>query len=190
MRRRYRRRTGAHYVSRGHSMFGGTGWLFADLLLALAMAFLLATTVGATPPKQPPKPPATVRPTPSPTASRPKQSPPPLQLDPVHIEFAIADPAGLAAGNRSDVTAVRNVILQQTNRIKDRSAGIVLLFGGDGNGTTYPTYEDVDQGVENVLKSLSGTGPLFHQETHYVAFLNQGSPDQFSMDVYLFAGAD
>jgi len=55
MRRRYQRRTAVRYSTSGHSLFGGTGWLFADLLLALALAFLLATTVGSAPPKTPPK---------------------------------------------------------------------------------------------------------------------------------------
>lgn len=105
MRRRYRRRTTASYGSSGHSMFGGTGWLFADLLLALALAFLLATTVGSTPPKPAPKPTPTVHPTPKPTSSKVKKQQPVLQLDPVHITFTIADPTGLADGSPSAIAA-------------------------------------------------------------------------------------
>jgi hypothetical protein len=163
-------------------LFGGTGWLFADLLLALALAFLLATTVSITPPPKPPHP--VVHPTPRP-GSHPKQ-PPPLELDPVHITFNISDPAGLAAGSTSAVAAVRATILRKTRGIKTRSAGIVLLFGG--NGSQYPTWDQVDQGVENVLKRISATGSLFHQQTRYKHFLNIVSPSQFSMDVYLFSG--
>jgi hypothetical protein len=180
MRRKYQRRTGARYGASGHALFGGTGWLFADLLLALALAFLLATTVGGTPPKTVPK----VPPTPPPSSS--KQSPP-LQLDPVHITFNIGDPGGLAAGSSSAVAAVRAIILQKTSGIKTRSAGIVLLFGGNGDESSYPTWEQVDKGVKNVLNSLSSAGLLFHPGTRYVPFLNIGSPNQFSMDVYLFS---
>jgi hypothetical protein len=185
MQRRYQRRTAAHYGTSGHSMFGGTGWLFADLLLALALAFLLATTVGSTPPKTTPKAhptvPATHKP---PPVSHPKQVPT-LELDPVHIAFTIADPAGLAEGSSSAVAAVRATIQQEIRGIKNRSAGIVLLFGG--NGAEYPNYSQLDQGVENVLKSLSGPGQLFHPGTRYRPFLNLGDPSQFNMDVYLFS---
>lgn len=178
MRRSYQRRTAARYGTSGHSLFGGAGWLFADLLLALAMAFLLATTVGSPPPKTPPKALPTHK-----QGSHPKQSPP-LELDPVHIAFTIADPTGLATGSSSAVAAVRATILQKIGGIKSRNAGIVLLFGSD---SSYPSYEQVDQDVENILKSLSGTGPLFHQETRYVSFLSLLGPSQFSMDVYLFS---
>jgi hypothetical protein len=181
MQRRYRRRTATHYDTSGHLLFGRTGWLFADLLLALALVFLLATTVGAVPP-------APTHSTPKPTGSSPAQ-PPPLQLDPVHITFTIADPVGLASGSPSAIAAVRATILKMTSGIKERSAGIVLLFGGNGNGAQDPPWEQVDQGVENVLKSLSGTGQLFHQETRYMPFLNIASPSQFAMDIYLFAEA-
>jgi hypothetical protein len=174
MRRRYQRRTDARYNASGHSLFGGTGWLFADLLLALALAFLLATTVGSTPPKTPPRH--------KPDSSHPKQSPP-LEVDPVHITFTIADPAGLVTGSSSAFATVRATILRKTHGIKSRSAGIVLLFGSN---SSYPTYEQVDQGVEKILKSLSGTGPLFHRGTRYVQFLSLRGPDQFSMSVYLF----
>lgn len=186
MQRRYQRRTAAHYGASGHSMFGVTGWLFADLLLALALAFLVATTVGSgTSSKTIPKATSTPQATHKPQAVRPKKTPP-LQLDPVNITFTIADPAGLAEGSPSAVAAVRGTILQEIRGIKHRSAGIVLLYGGDG--ATYPTYFEVDQGVENVLKSLSGPGQLFHQGTRYRPFVNHGVvPSQFSMDIYLFS---
>lgn len=182
MQRRYRRRTAAHYGSSGHSMFGGTGWLFADLLLALALAFLLATTVGsATSIKATPKTVPTVHPTHKP---RQASQPPPLELDPVHVTFNIADPTGLATGSPSAVAAIRTTILQKTRGIKNRSAGIVLLFGG--NGSEYPSWMQVDQGVEKVLESLSSPGQLFHPGTRYRPFLNLSDASQFSMDIYLF----
>jgi hypothetical protein len=180
MRRRYQRRTAVRHSTSGHFLFGGTGWLFADLLLALALAFLLATTVGSLPPKTPPH--HRPSPSPSPSGSHPKQ-PPALELDPVSITFTIADPAGLVAGSSTAVAAVRGTILQKIGGIKDRNAGIVLLYGSNESS---PGYEQVDEAVENILKGLSGAGPLFHQQTRYRSFLNLHSPDEFSMDVYLF----
>lgn len=180
MRRKYQRRTAVRHSTSGHFLFGGTGWLFADLLLALALAFLLATTVGSAP-KPPPLHRPTPSPSPSPSGSHPKQ-PPPLELDPVSITFTIADPAGLVTGSSTAVAAVRSTILQKIGGIKGRSAGIVLLYGSDQSSN----YEAVDEAVENILKGLSGVGPLFHQQTRYRSFLNLRSPDQFSMDVYLF----
>jgi hypothetical protein len=184
MRKKYRRRTGIQYGDSGHSLFGVTGWLFADLLLALALAFLLATTVGSTPPKTP-KPQKSVRVTHTPVPTHTKQ-PPPLQLTPVHITFSIADPVGLADGSKTAVNAVRNTIIQKIRGIRNRSAGIVLLFGG--YNSQYPTYEQMDQEVENVLKSLSSTDSLFHRETQYQSFLNLVSAGTFVMDIYLFSG--
>jgi hypothetical protein len=178
MRKNYQRRTAARYSTSGHPFFGGAGWLFADLLLALALAFLLATTVGTPPPK---KPPTTSQP--HNPGSHPKQ-PVPLVLVPHRITFTIADPAGLVTGSPSAIAAVRASILRKTHKIRFRSAGIVLLFGSN---SPYPTYEQVDQQVEKILKSLSTTGSLFHQRTRYRRFLSLHGANQFSMDVYLLS---
>jgi len=154
-------------------MFGVTGWLFADLLLALALAFLLATTIGHKLPKPRPTP------TPSPT---PTELRAPLELTPVHITFTITDPDGLVAGSPSAIDAVRATILQKTKKINSRSAGIVLLYGSN----SFPSYEQLDQSVEKILTGLSSTEPLF-QETRYRSFLSLHGLNTFSMDIYLFS---
>lgn len=102
--------------------FGATGWLFADLLLALAMVFLVASPSGenfnpiATPP-----PPCTPTPAPKPA------------LNTRSMEITVTyDPAAIPSAQ----SQVRSAITKQFKtkypgqQLEQSHAGLVILFGG------------------------------------------------------------
>ena len=180
MRTRSRRRADQPGHS-GHSLFGSTGWLFADLMLAIAMAFLVATTVGTT---SPPKPPA-----PSPSASKSptvKKPQPALDLKYVTINLKI-NPAGLLSGSSSAISAIRQQV-RGSPGLSSRRAGLVLLFGGDpqDNPASYKQAQDLDMAVWKILQGLGQENFVF-QVAVSRDFVNIGAPTTaFQMNIYLF----
>src|SRR6476660_9359800 len=104
---------------RGSSV-ASAGWLFADLLLVLAMLFLAANTMGIHPP--PPVVHVTPTPTPSPT---PKIL---AQLDPKYVSVPIS--VSRAAFLKNDPAAIQLVEQTIFSHIpKGRSVGLVIAYG-------------------------------------------------------------
>lgn len=178
MRRRYRRRPSARYGNGGHAIFGGTGWLFADLLLALALAFLLANTVGAQPPK------------PSPTTSTShkdkakKAGHPEAALDLKYIDITVHDVNSYAAagGSPSAIAPILSAIRKE-GHLNGRSAGLVLLFDGDDGGG-FPQWETLDM---KVWKFLKGQDTSLFKVAVPRYFLQTGGPSStVELQVYLF----
>lgn len=182
MRRRTRSWSSGQGGDVGHSFFGGTGWLFADLMVALAVVFLVATTVGF---PAPPKLAAAHHPAPKkPTAKHPEAA---LDLNFVRITITNLDYNGLLNNSPTAINSVRNAILRNA-RVKSRRAGLVLLF--DGANSQDPLGQalalQVDGKVRRILRSLGAQNILF-QVAVYRNFLNLGEqPGNFYMDVYLF----
>ncbi len=166
----------------GHSFFGGTGWLFADLMVALAVVFLVATTVGF---PAPPKPAAAHHPAPGkPAAKHPEAA---LDLNPVTIKITNLDYNGLLNNSPTVINSVRNAIRGNAG-VRSRQAGLVLLF--DGANSQDPSDQalaiDVDRKVQRILRSLGAQNILF-QVAVYRNFLDLTEPpSNFHMDVYLF----
>jgi hypothetical protein len=173
----------------GNIVFGTFGWLFADLMFALAIAFLVATTVG-----QPPRPVA-LRPTPSPSASptpspsaTPSPSPsstqePVLELMPVEMTLPV-DWVGLLNGNRSASDGLQRQI-RGDQRLFGRRAGLVLTFGG-AQGVSYATAINIANRADDAMTALGATGFVF-QGTVYRPFLGLNAPPgTLVVDIYLF----
>ena len=155
MRRRTRPRPPWQGESTGHSFFGGTGWLFADLMVALTMVFLVATTVGF-----PAKPAAAHRPAPN-QSPAPKKPEPALDLTPVKVTISNFDYNGLLSNSPGAINSVRNSVLKDS-RLKSREAGLILLFGGAGpNDSDEVTALKIDKKVQAVLNSLTKKSVLF-----------------------------
>ncbi len=190
MRTRNRWQT-AQRSDSGQSLFGGTGWLFADLMLAIGMAFLVAATLGFPPPahtpphqnqKHPGTPPVTKPPLPA------------LDFSYVTINLNV-DPAGLAGNKPTAIASVRNQILG-SGELKSRCAGqpeagcvgLVLLFGGDPDSTTeaYSYAQSLDAAMWNVLEGL-GQEKLYFQRAINRNFVNIGAPaTAFELNIYVF----
>jgi hypothetical protein len=165
----------------GNVMFGTIGWLFADLMLALALAFIVATTVGQPLPAATKTP--TVTPSPTPTPSTTKANEPALELTPVEINLGI-DPQLLLANDPNTVGVLWQQI-QSDPRLAGRRAGLVEIFGGAND------KEDSDRGmriadtVKGVLSGFGAGGSLFGGSV-YVSFINLKGPEVLSLHIYLF----
>lgn len=124
-----------------------SGWLYADLLLGLAMLFFVFNTVGVEPPAEldSPRPTPTASPTLTPTLTptafaeatktptpRPTNTPvPPNVLSPEAFEFSFRVNADrLLQGDKSEQDRVRQEIRSALNQyVGKRKAGFVLTFG-------------------------------------------------------------
>lgn len=182
MRRKTRSRRPGQGSDSGQSFFGGTGWLFADLMVALAMVFLVATVGFRTPPAKP-------KPVPSPTPVKthaPKKPIPALELQPVKVTVSNLDYNGLLNNSSGAVNSVRNAILK-THRLDARKAGLVLLFGGAGPSDSQEAIaRRLDAKVQSILTGQSGKNGLF-QGAVFVPYSDAGGTQStFQMSIYLF----
>lgn len=170
----------------GPAFFGMTGWLFADLLLALAVIFLVANTVAHVP-----APPPT--PTPTPLATATPAPPNVLDLDYIIVQLTQVDYAGLHQKNPGAIEAIERQIITDP-RLMGKCAGLVLSFGGsvgESNGIGTQAATDVD---EIVLPRLGKTD---HKDfrTFAVAisrpFFAPTKPvGSIELDVYVYKTAD
>jgi hypothetical protein len=190
MRTISRRRVGFRANS-GHLLFGGTGWLFADLMVAIAMAFLVASTVGF-----PPVPHKAVKHQPHPPSHHVVKPPQPaLDFGYVTIMLTI-DPAALVNHDPSIAASVRSQI-RENPKLKAKCAeepgpgcvGLVLLFGGDPQITLASAYsyaETLDTAMGNVLQGL-GQHNFYFRRAIYRNFVNYGAETTtFELQVYVF----
>lgn len=181
-RSRFQRRKGLFISS--------VGWLFADLLLALAMIFLLANTVSI--------PRTTPTPTPgslsmlTPTPTLPPDS---LQLDParVRLVLSIDDPDALLAGNQGTKGKLADEIKSQITALglQGRRGGLALAYGGAGGSMDGITKaQDLAGKVYEVLDSLGQQRFVFCKTVHYdnLFALDRG-PDIALLDIYLFVSS-
>ncbi len=156
------------------------GWLFADLLLALAVLFLLANTVGS-PLKPKPIPKETVvTPTPIPT-----QLP---RLELTFHEFKInIDPNALLNDSQSAINAVKQGVRAQAF-LRGRSAGLVIAYGGAPDTSQIGRAQAIAGKAYNVLKMLGKEGFAFTRASYYSSLFSLYSSDTtVVLDVYLFA---
>lgn len=181
MHRRTRPRPPWQGESTGNSFFGGTGWLFADLMVALTMVFLVATTVGF---------PALTKPAGAHRSAHHKSQAlkkpePALELHPVTVPINL-DYNGLLSNSQGAVNSVLKSVLDDP-RLKSREAGLILLFGGAGpDDSNEGTALEIDSKVQAILSSLNKKSVLF-QVAVYRPFLNpHEEPSSFHMDIYLF----
>lgn len=172
-RRRLRSGRGRSDAS-GTSVFGSAGWLFADLMLALVMAFLVANTVGR--PPDPPPPPA------------PAPAPPPAPAPVLDLEYVparlVVDPDAL---HRKDPAAIESVRaqLRGDQRLASRRAGLVLSFGGANDGNNARAIQAAND-VADVMSGLGAEGYVFTGAV-YRPFLALNEPrDVVEVDVYVF----
>lgn len=186
MRGRYQRRTAARPGSSGHSMFGGTGWLFADLLLALALTFLLAAAV--TPPTHKtaarPRPPATATPRPKPKPTVTPKAKPPLDLNYVDVPNVSINAAAILNGDQAALAPVISAITRNS-KLRGQRAGLVLLFEGDDGGSFQ--WQKLDAAAWQLLKKSGQVSSLL-QVARVRDFENVGLPSSdFELQFYLFS---
>jgi hypothetical protein len=183
-----RQRRAARASYSGNVIFGGTGWLFADLMLALAMLFIAATSAGTAPSSQAPPP---TKPTPSPPVTRgpqvtasPTMAPKrPLDLTPVTVTLNI-DPNAVLNGDHGQADAIRKAVLTD-HRLAGRQAGLVILFGG--GDVDSGDYKKLDPMIWSFLTGPgSSTGMFFSAAVDPLEYGGGGPLTQFQLKIYLW----
>lgn len=153
------------------------GWLFADLLLVLAMLFLAANTMGIHPP--PPLP------TPTPVTPTPNILP---QLEQSYHRFPIrVDTTALLAGDRNAANSVMHQI-QSQGFLQGRSVGLIIAYGGAPSVAQIGRAESVATKVYGLVQRLGGQDATFSNTRHYdPLYILGGNANTISIDIFLFA---
>jgi hypothetical protein len=159
--------------SRTRDIMALGGWLFADLLLALAMLFF-TTSVDVKS--------LSTTPTPMPTP----KSPPRLALKQIRIHLTID-----ANGVLQNVPGAVNNIKQQMRRqafLRGRSVGFVIAYGGAHTVDQINTALTLAQKVYGILKNLGREWSVFSRASYYdPLYLLGGDLNIVTLDIYLFA---
>ncbi len=166
-----RRKSGLNEASR--TMFGSTGWLFADLMLAIAMAFLVANTVGAHTPQHKHR------------VIRTKQvcSPPALNRDhAVQVNLTVDD-VGLLSHSRSAQASIGQQV-RSHQALTGKSAGFVIIYAGNADTGTYAIM--IDRHIKGVLIALGKKHYVFQNAVYLNEQLINGPPTQAQLEIYLF----
>ncbi len=150
------------------------GWLFADLLLALAMLFLAANTIAI-------KPTLKATPTAAPTTL------PRLELN-YHTLVLNVDSNGLLNNSQSAIDNVKQQVRHLLSPYKNRRAGLVLAYGGAPTDNDIRTALKVAGKVEDILKTFEQENFVFVKTVYHEPYHNLGvSLDNVTLEVYLFA---
>jgi len=170
--------------NRRGSLLISVGWLFADMLLALAVLFLAANTLA--PRHLPVKatPTATTTPTPTPTPSA-------LLLDKQKVTLTISgnNPGELIAGNPAAIRYLEQQIKAQLTRLRlqHRRAGIAIAYGGADNDSQIDQGTAVAQEVYHVLDLLGGQKFVFCNTVPYDPLFTLLHPhDVVVIDIFMF----
>lgn len=177
MRMRYRKKSGT-------SSQLSVGWLFADLLLALAMLFLIANTI-TTPVK------ANVKLKPTPTKVAVKPSPSPTQPPRLELQFhelkLIIDEAGLLGNTEVAIDDVKQQV-QTQSILQGRNVGLVIVYGGAPTDNDIGNAQATAAKVYDILRTLGQEKFAFERASYYsTLYLLGASKDEVTLDVYLFA---
>jgi hypothetical protein len=155
-----------------------SGWLFADLLLALAVIFLSANTVGV-------KPRAIPTSIPTPTARPLSTSLPRLELSKHRITLTI-DSNGLLNDSPGAINDLKQKIRGQPV-LRERTAGLVIVYGGAPDVTQVTRAEAIATKVIGVLVSLGKDGLVFTRTSYYdPLYILYGDAETTVVDIYLF----
>jgi hypothetical protein len=150
-------------------IFPLAGWLFTDLLLALAVIFLVVSASG-TPPKPTPTPPL-----------------PCLELHPAFLPFTV-DYQGLLNNNATAIKAVQR-LFRTYAPIQGRRAGLVIIYDGTGpQPYQIDTANQVGTKIDNALAQLGKSGFVFVGTVYHDPLLLLGSDlSAAQIEIYLFA---
>ena len=168
------------------------GWLFADLLLALAMLFLVANTIGDSTkaksiPTPTPVPKPTVTPTPSPIANL-------LILDSTRVTFIIQsiNPDLLSQGDTGAINDLENKLRDaiKQKHLQARRAGIAIAYGGADDFSQEDRGASVAAEVYKVLGMLGRQAFVFCHTIYYDPLFTRNHPhDTVVIDIYFFSAS-
>lgn len=151
------------------------GWLFADLLLVLAMLFLAANTVGI----HPPPPPATPTPTPQKVLAQLEQA--------KHRFVVLVSRDAFLKGNPGAVASVKQQISGKPF-LKGRSVGLIVAYGTVNPNEDCQTAYEVAAQVYRAVQQLGKADPTtFGKTVFYDPLCNiRDNINQVTIDIFLF----
>jgi hypothetical protein len=154
------------------------GWLFADLLLGLAIIFLAAGTVFKPPPVPTPIPTPTPTPVPLPR----------LELGYLEVQLHI-DAQGLLNNDPAAIAAVKAQVRAQ-RALQGRTAGLVIIYDGAPDDGAIQQALEVDRKIEAALKSLGDEHFVFYCTSYYAdknpLYILGGDPNTAVLHIYLY----
>src|SRR5258708_3404382 len=160
------------------------GWIFADMLLAVAMLFLVAGTVSI------PKPPIPATPTPTPTAgitATPNLRV--LERNYCRIILSLDDLPSFMNNLSSAINQLEPKIIQQ-KFLQGRHVDIAIAFGGASDGNEDRGAQVAGQ-VYSVLKDLGNKGTVFKGTSYYDSlFTRLETPITVVIDFYRWFDQD
>ena len=163
-----------------------SGWVFADLLLALAILFMAANTLGVKPPSTPkahvptPTPTPTITPTPTPKPE------PALEQTAHRIILTNVDFNGLLNDSPQAVNDFKQRIRGQSF-LTNRSVGITIGYAGAPTDNDISQADTIVNKFYGILQSLGQDGFAFQRSSYYdPLFVLQAPPTTIKIDVYLF----
>lgn len=162
------------------------GWLFADLLFALAMLFLLSNTLGVAKAFVPtPTPTLIVTPTPTPGGLL-------LEKQRVNLTFSISNPDALSQGDAQAQAELAAKIRQEiTNKgLQNRRAGLAIAYSGAPSIGQIQEALAIAKQVYKALDKLGSQKFVFCQVLHYDPLYLLGDNLQtISIDIYFFVAS-
>lgn len=152
-----------------------SGWLFADLLLALTM-LLFISSVTVIPPHVVTKPAQKAKPTPLPR----------LELNRNRIIISI-DANGILGNDPAAVASVKQQIRTQHSLYR-RSVGFVIIYGGAPDVGQVGTALQIASDCYTILRSMRKEGNTFSRASYYDPLYVLGMDiNTVTIDIYLFA---
>ncbi len=158
------------------SVLVSTGWLFADLLLALAMLFLAVNTISQ--PKQTEIHKVTARPTPI----------PPQRLEQGYHRFTITVTSDKLLANDADEKSNITNQIQEQKFLHGRKAGLIIVYGGAPTTNDISTALNIAQHVYDTMQSFGKKEATFAKVSDYdPLYLLGGKLSTVQIDIFLFA---
>ncbi|HET8841644.1 MAG TPA: hypothetical protein VFN35_09265 [Ktedonobacteraceae bacterium] len=153
------------------------GWLFADLLLVLAMLFLAANTMGIHPPPV--------------VAATPVVTPTQVALPPLeqtYHRFVIrVDAQQFLDGKQRAVDSVRQQITGQAFLHK-RNAGLVVAFGSAHDNCVGEHAYDIARKVYVLVRQIGQSNAAFSKTVNYEPLCNlRDDINTITVDIFLFS---
>lgn len=156
------------------------GWLFADLLLALAMIFLIANTINSAP-----KVVAKVKPTPTIT---PTPTPTPIPRLETHYKRIIIqiDANGLLQGDENAVNQAKQEIRSQ-QVLQRHNVGLVIVYGGAPTVNDITSAKAIASKMYDIMRSLGKEHFAFSKASYYDPVYDLGTDtNEITIDIFLF----
>lgn len=186
------------------------GWLFADLMLALALLFFASNTVGTAPemaptpsptievtetplpthtPTSTPIPSPTPQPTSTPTVEPTTEATPTPSPTPCVEQVSLHDPLNselklqFTYGEPIPVDQVRQAYSEAF--AQGKRAGLVITFGASLDPYDRDPGRQFAEGFNSTLSE--DLGPVFTPDTVYLAYWEEGSLGSVTVKVYFIA---